>query len=444
MAEAVATLSTSEVGARLRPAWPLYVLLLGFPLWWVLGLGAFIWPVLAVPMLFSLIMRERVTVPRGFGIWVLFLLWMLASATQLDEPQRGIIFIYRAAVYFSATVLFLYVYNASSESLPAGRVLMLLAAFWMIAVTGGFLGILFSDVSFRTPVEMLMPRGLLSNSFVYELVHPRFAQVQEFLGYPVPRPTAPFVYTNEWGSNMALLTPLALAAWVHTRNAFRKTLIRVMLVASVIPIVVSLNRGLWLSLSLGLVYASFRLAAQGRGRALGAMLAGLAIVATLVLTTPLKDLVSERLATPHSNEGRLALYQEAAEGILESPLVGFGAPRPSERNPNAPRVGTHGQLWLVLFSHGIPAAALFIGWFLYAFWRTREARSGIRFWTNVALLIALVQMPYYGLVPVPLHILMIAAALAFREAREDRPEATPGSPRLASRRAYLPSGASRP
>lgn len=442
MARAAATLSTSQVGARLPPGWPLYVLLLGFPLWWVLGLGAFIWPILAVPMVFSLVMRDRITVPRGFGLWLLFLLWMLASATQLDEPQRGIVFLYRAAVYFSATVLFLYVYNASTESLPARRVLMLLAAFWVIAVAGGLLGLLLPQGSIRTPVEMLMPRGLLANSFVYELVHPRFAQVQTILGYPVPRPAAPFVYTNEWGANIALLTPLAIAALGQFRKGSSRTFIRLMLVASVIPIVVSLNRGLWLGLSLGLAYASFRLATRGRGRALGAMLVGLVIAATLILTTPLKDLVTERLATPHSNQGRLALYQEAAEGVLESPLVGFGAPRPSERNPNAPRVGTHGQLWLVLFSHGIPAAALFIGWFLYALWRTREGSSRIPFWTHVALFIALVQMPYYGMVPVPIHILMIAVALAWREASEGRPGRPEGLPEPASR-VYLSTGASK-
>jgi len=33
--------------ARLPYAWPLYALFGLFPLWWVLGFGAFIWPVMA-------------------------------------------------------------------------------------------------------------------------------------------------------------------------------------------------------------------------------------------------------------------------------------------------------------------------------------------------------------------------------------------------------------
>jgi hypothetical protein len=59
----------------------------------------------------------------------------------------------------------------------------------------------------------------------------------------------------------------------------------------------------------------------------------------------------------------------------------------------------------------------------------------------VALFIALVQMPYYGMVPVPIHILMIATALAWREASEDRPGGPEPSPEPASR-VYVSTGTS--
>ncbi len=41
-------------------------------------------------------------------------------------------------------------------------------------------------------------------------VHPRFADVQDILGYPVSRPSAPFIYTNDWGGNFALLIPFVI------------------------------------------------------------------------------------------------------------------------------------------------------------------------------------------------------------------------------------------
>ena len=56
----------------------------GFPIWWALGLSAVICILFAVPMLVWLLARGRVRVPKGFGLWLAFLFWMLLSATQLD------------------------------------------------------------------------------------------------------------------------------------------------------------------------------------------------------------------------------------------------------------------------------------------------------------------------------------------------------------------------
>jgi hypothetical protein len=410
------------VGAE-RPAlpwgWPVFALFLGFPVWWALGLAQFIWPVLATPMLLAMIMRGHIRVPRGFGIWILFLLWMLASSIRLDEAQRWIVFLDHFAIYGSATVLFLYVFNASPQgSLSLRNVLLVMNGFWAIVVVGGFLGLVAPGKSFTTPMEVLLPGGLSGNPFVHDLVHPDFAQVQDFLGYPVPRPTAPFVYTNEWGANIALLTPFALAAWGQIRSRLWRRVSTLLLFASVIPIVVSLNRGLWLSLGFGLAYASVRLALQGRAKALGVVVFFVLVTGLLVATTPLGNLFSDRLTSPQSNgtRTRAALYEEAATDVLGSPLLGFGAPRPSSRGSNLPSVGTHGQLWLVLVSNGIPGAILFYGWFLHCWWASRRGR-GVGLWIHVVLLIALVQAPYYGMMPVPIHLIMIAAALVWRDSR---------------------------
>jgi O-antigen ligase len=259
------------------------------------------------------------------------------------------------------------------------------------------------------------------------------------LGYEVARPKAPFIYTNEWGANIALLTPFALAMWRMSSSAPVRLVVGGLLALSVIPIVVSLNRGLWLSLSMGLAYAAIRSALRGRAAALRILVAGAIIGAALVWATPLRDLVTDRLATPHSNEARLSLYTEAAEGILDSPLLGYGSPRPSERDPNLPRVGTHGQLSLVLFSHGIPAGILFVAWFAFAFWRSRREASDAVSWMHVVLLVTLVQMAYYGMVPVPIHISMAAAAVAWREMSMGRsPRDVASRLETAPRRAVVP------
>ncbi len=409
--------------ARLPHAWPLYTLFLGFPLWWFLGLGSFIWPIMAVPMAFSLLARERVRVPRGFGLYLLFMMWMLASALQISGPDRMIGFIFRAMLYGSAGITGLYIYNAPKRLLPTNTVVKVMACFWVIVVAGGLLGIMAPTWEFSTLMEKLIPGRLLANDFVATLVHPTTAQIQTFLGYEVPRPRAPFVYTNDWGGNYALLVPFLVAAWSQIRSLARRNLLRLLAVVSLLPVVFSLNRMLWLCLVVTAVYASLRFALRGRKGGVQGVLAFVAVFCMVFTFGPTRQLIDDRIATPHSNQGRAILYKEAADSVQKSPLLGYGGPRPSQANPNLPSVGTQGQFWLVLFSHGIPGALLFVSFFAYACWRTRKARSPIALWCHVVVVLALVQMPFYGLLPSQLNIIMIAIALASREA--DDPDDDP-------------------
>ena len=59
--------SVARHGRRSRPllpdTWPLVVLFVAFPLWWVLGLSSFIWSVITAPLLVALIWRQRTKAP---------------------------------------------------------------------------------------------------------------------------------------------------------------------------------------------------------------------------------------------------------------------------------------------------------------------------------------------------------------------------------------------
>jgi polysaccharide biosynthesis protein PslJ len=411
--------------ATLPYGWPLYVAFGLFPVWYLLGFGSLIWFALAVPMTFSLVARSKVRVPRGFGFYLLFFLWMLATVMQLQgsSTDRLFGFAYRAGLYYSAGVWCLYIFNAPKRLLPTRTILKVMTIMWIVVVAGGWLGILSPAMEFTTVAEKLMPKGLLNNDLVYTLVHPKVAEVQTFLGYPVPRPTAPFIYTNDWGGNFALLVPFVLAAWAQMRSVVRKNLFRLLAAISVIPVVFSLNRVLWFCLVVTMVYGSVRWAIRGRVGAIHGALAVGAIFVFVFTFPPTAKLINDRVNTPHSNQGRSILYNEAADSVEKSPLLGYGAPRPSQVNPNLPSVGTQGHFWLVLFSHGIPGAFFFVAFFVAACWRTRRASSPAALWCHVVVLLAIVQMPFYGLLSSQLHIIMLAIALASREAVEpDRPE----------------------
>jgi polysaccharide biosynthesis protein PslJ len=399
----------------LPEGWPVLALFGAFPVWWALGLSSVIWVLAALPMLGWLLARGRVRVPKGFGLWLAFLFWMLLSATQLDEARRWYAFSYRAVLYLSMTVMFVYVYNLPRPAVPARRIILVLTLFWATVICFGFVALAIPNARLTTPASLLLPESVAVNPFAQDLVSARLAQVQTFIGYALPRPAAPFTYTNEWGGAVGLLTPMALAGLGMLRSYLTRNVVRLLLVASLVPIVISANRGLWVRLGVGLVYAAVRVALRGNARSLVAICGFLALVAALVTFTPLERYVSDRLANQHSNERRFSLGSQAVQGALERPLLGNGGPRESPDLVNAPEIGTHGQVYLVMFSQGIPGLAFFLGWWLWALWVSRRGATGPPLWCHVMLLIGVLEFLYYDMMPTQLHLMMVVAAVAWRE-----------------------------
>ena len=403
--------------ARLPYGWPLYAAFGLFPLWYVTGFGALMWFFLAVPMTFHLVARSKVRIPRGFGLYLLFFIWMLATFIQLqgNSVDRMFGFAYRAGLYYSAGIWCLYIYNAPKRLLPTRTILKVMTFMWIVVVAGGWLGIASPTMEFTTLAEKVIPRGLQNNELVFTLIHPKVAEVQTFLGYPVPRPQAPFDFSNNWGANFALLLPFVCALWGQMRSLTRRNLLRVVAAASLVPVVFSLNRTLWACLLVTLVYGGARFAIRGKKGGFQAACAVAVVAYVLFNFGPTGQLIADRARIAHSNSGRALLYNEAKDSVAKSPLLGYGAPRPSQRNPNLPPVGTQGQFWLVFFSHGFPGAIFFVGFVAYAVMRTRRARTSTALWCHVSLVLAIIMMPFYGWLHMQIHVVLIAFALAARE-----------------------------
>jgi polysaccharide biosynthesis protein PslJ len=413
----VARAGPAVVGRRTSPsAWPLYALFAALPIWWALGAAYFIWPLITFPLLFSLLLQGNVRIPPRFGLWLLFLAWMFLASLQLETELKLALFFYRASLYVSATLLFLYIFNASRETLPDGTILRVMAIFWAAVIIGGFLGVFLPDVSFSTPVESVVPSSFLSDQTAYYFVHPALAENMTFLGYQVGRPKALFAYTNQWGACAAVLTPLALGAMSQMRPGIARRALGTLLILSVVPIAVSLNRGLWLSLGLGLAYVAIRLARQRNARAVVGGLVAVIAAGLVVLVTPVGGLVEDRFtAEKNSNNTRLTVYEATVRQIKESPLLGYGSPHGAQFDAALPNLGTHGQAFTLAFSYGIPALLLFVAWFGYSLFKSMPRGSPSRFWSNAAIFVLVMQLPYYNYMPTTLHVAMVAAALLWRD-----------------------------
>lgn len=403
---------------RFLPAgWAVVAMLAGYPVWWLLGLGGFIWLVLAVPMAAWLIAQRRILLPRGFALYAVFLCFVAASVIRIDNAERMAGYLVRASWYLAAAVLWLYLAN-TEHKLATRRIVSAVVVLWLASVAGGWLGLLFPLGGWSSPVSLLLPGKLLANELVNSMVIPGFAEIQDSYTGFLTRPKAPYFYTNGWGSAMALLTPFAIGALTVPGIRPSPRIIKIGLAASVVPIVLSLNRGLWMLLVLGVLYTVVRRSPTSRTRGLAVVMMGLALVAVVVVATPLGDPVRDALSSRagDSNERRTVIYEETFERTAESPILGWGGPRPSERTEQS--VGTHGQVWNVMFSHGFLAVGLYVAMLVSLVWRTRNPATPLGMAMHVVLLLGLLESLFYGQIPHQLFILVTAAAVAYRDAHE--------------------------
>lgn len=400
---------------------PVAVAFVGYPLLWPLGLGVAAYPLAGAAALVVLWRRRGpwTPLPAQLAVWFGFLLWTLTGLLVLGQLDRVIAYLYRSSMYVAATALLVLVVTSPPRILTDRTVLRVLTGLWFATVLGGLAALVAPTLELTTPMEALLPGRLLDNGLIYNFVHVQVADEARFLDVPVGRPEAPFPFTNAWGSNLALLTPVVLATWgLRATNRWR-AVTGVLMVLSVAPLALSLNRGAWLSLGAGLVYVALRrVRSVSPGRWLAAaVVTGVVVVGALA--SPLGDVVSQRLTGPgHSDEGRTSLYTQAAELTLESPVVGHGAPQPNARGPEEPSIGTHGQLWLLLVSHGLPAAILYVAFFAAAWWAAFRWRAPQAVWLEAVLVVAAVQFPVYELLPEPTILLCVVAGLAIRGRRD--------------------------
>jgi hypothetical protein len=428
------------------PAWPVAATLAFYPVWWGLGLGVLIFPLMAVPMLVLLLRRRAagrpLRLPPGFAWWAVFLLAVVVSVAALGADPAGTVaehassrlpaVCYRLIMYVALTVLLVYTGNLSELELPRRRLVRLLAWLFVVTVAGGLLGVFAGSFEFTSPVELLLPKGVRAKGFVQSLVHPYAAQIMDLVGGEKPRPAAPWGYTNTWGNNFCLLMGWLVVAAGGSQRFSKKIFAGLCLAVAVVPAVVSLNRGLWIGAGIIVLYVAIRYVLMGRLwiiLAVGLAAAGLVVA---LVATPLGGVVDARLDNGKSNGVRSFLISRAVEGFEGSPVIGYGSTRTTVGGRNSITVGEsagcercgnftvggNGQLWQLMFAHGTVGTVSYLGFFVYGLWRFRRDRSPIGIAASAAIVSSFSAMLWYNAIPTPLAFMFLAYALLWRNELE--------------------------
>jgi hypothetical protein len=436
-----------------HPAWPISAMLMGWPLWWILGFSVYTPVLLGIPVAVTMYKwrasgRREIRVPPGFGIWVLFLIVTAlgVAAINLTAPgttaspvsNRVISWALRLLTYLAVTLYMLYAGNLTEKELPRRRLAWLLGLLGIYTVVGGLAATFFHNKQFTSPLALIVPRSLTASNFqLAQMLHPSLSQVQNFLGYAEGRPSAPFTYTNMWGNALAILLPWLMVAWYAYGSRRERRIAGITLFLAVIPVVYSLDRGLWVGIGISVLYLAIRFAVRGRVALLGAIFGAIVLAVILIVATPLQTLIKDRLSHGKSNTGRTSHSLIAFTDALASPVLGFGDTRHEQgsgasitlgKSANCPKcaasvIGGDGQLQLLLISSGLLGTAFYIAFFCYGIWRYRRDGTPYGVAGIMVLLVGLWLMFVYVAEGPPLTFTMLAYALLWRNDQARRREA---------------------
>lgn len=395
------------------PAWPMYVLLAGFPVWWSLGAAPFAPFGVAILMAALMVLRRRLDLVPGILPWFAFLLWAAGSAVTLPTALGAVGFAQRYGNLLSVGVFMLYYINAR-ETLNPRKIINGVLCLWVTVVILGLVATQVPEFRLSTPVGALLPKSLTSNPLVYDLVFPRMAEIQQPWGAPEPfeRPAAPFPFSNSWGVAFVVMTPVAIAALGTIKARWKQVPVLVLLGASLIPALATGNRGMLIGTALAVVYVLLRMGARGhllRVVVLSA-LAGLAAF-TLVVSGQLEQILG-RQEYSDSTGGRLSIYSETLAQTLKSPLLGYGAPRLDETIGVS--LGTQGYIWMLMFSYGFVGLGLFLIFLLGGIIRTWTAPGNTGLWLHSVPVAAAGIAGFYSFDVMQLTVVALMLAVLLR------------------------------
>lgn len=347
--------------------------LAALPLWWVLGLEQFIWPVLLGCIATTVVLTRRDWVWVGAARWMaLFVVIHVISGLFIVESFRLITFTRNFGAYVAGLCLLITV-PSCARSWKDIRYL-LLSLLWLLlgSLIVGALGVF--DVwrpTFTSAVGGVAPGNLSGSSYGSRIATRSTGNVSWFLGFTYFRVTSMFMYATIYGTTVAVLTPLILFLVTRIRSGMVLLVAAGLLPLLAVNLVFTTARVAFLALVLsGMVFA---LVYSKRSRMTWLLLSfGLLALLPLAIgggaLPAVEDTVSSVVLArgEGSYVSRMAVYQATLSGVIERPIFGWGTERdvPGLRFP----AGSHSHYLGILYKQGVLGFLVFLA-LLASVWR---------------------------------------------------------------------------
>ncbi|WP_244945436.1 O-antigen ligase family protein [Couchioplanes caeruleus] len=393
------------------PLWPLTMMFAFLPVWWGLGVWYFVWPFFGVILLALLTTRGDVRLPTGTWLWFILLGIIAISATRLERVTSLFVYGLRLGHLFTGLMVGIYVYNVARDRASWAKIANPLAMFWLAMVALGWFGVLAPKFSMPSPFEMVLPGSMQSERFITDVSHLDSTEFNKLSANPIYRPAAPYPYTNNWGTAYCFLVPFVMAYLTSVRRGKMRILLMGSLPLSIVPAFLTLNRGMFIGLGAGVLYLLGREIVKGRVRLLVPVTAILFAGWVVTLFIPVVDLITNRTSTTDTTSDRFDLYVQTWAAVMRSPLLGFGQPSSVDTTHAAEPLGTQGMIWMLIYSHGIPATVCFYLLLAILARRLAAAVTPAGLWLSALPVIAAVVTPFYAYIDPNMSVLLFSVGL---------------------------------
>ena len=243
---------------------PVAIWSLGMPVMWLLGLYPYVWVLPAITFGLVILARpSRFRMPTGAVALGGFIVIVGVSGINVGDAQGLILFGYRWAIMVSLWTCLVWIANQPRSRLPTEVVQYWMGLIFVGCVAFGYLALVAGTFVGPSVLQLLLPDGIANSDFVDSVSSLRLAEVTNYLGYTLARPSAPMAFANGWGSTMGLTLPFFFGAFVRSPLPRRRRFGQVVLALSAVPAAFSFNRGLWMSIAVLFVYWAVRRAVGG-------------------------------------------------------------------------------------------------------------------------------------------------------------------------------------